>query len=352
MNIALCGGGTAGSVTPLLALWDELHIDQPRHSFLFVGTRSGFPEREMVSECHIPFTTLISGKFRRYLSLQTAVAPFLVAVGFIQAVVIFMRFQPDVIIAAGGYVSVPCVWAGWLLGKKIVFHQPDVKPGLSLAMSHYCCTKITTGFQATVDRIPGAKAIWTGNPTRVYARQGSKDLPSFPENLPLLLITGGGTGSLFMNKVLGGSLPHILERMNVTAITGKNKSPGFTANKRLRQFEFLKPRQLYQALATATIVVSRAGASILSELSDLRKASILVPLPHSPQEDNAALFSASHAAVVISQEEFSSSRLSREIDRLLQSPDDRAGLERAIARFSKPGSGKMIASIIRSLGSV
>src|SRR3989338_1608912 len=130
MKIVLTGGGTLGSVSPLIAVWQSLKEKDPSLETLFVGTKNG-PEREFVKTWGLEFASVPSGKFRRYLSLQNLVDPFKTAGGMLKAFFVLKKFKPDVIFSAGGFVSVPVILAGKLLGARVVIHQLDLKPTLS-----------------------------------------------------------------------------------------------------------------------------------------------------------------------------------------------------------------------------
>ncbi|MEK7067448.1 MAG: glycosyltransferase, partial [Patescibacteria group bacterium] len=191
-KILLTGGGTGGSVTPLLAVVDELRDFE----YLWIGTKYG-PEKEMIQKEGIEFKAIAAGKFRRYWSLRNLFAPFLVIVGFWQSLFIILKFKPDWIISAGSFVSAPVFWAGWLLRKKMIVHQQDARAGLANQLMAPLAKVVTVTFAKSLSDY-GEEARWIGNPTRNFklpTRLPDGQVSNFPflklkKNLPALLVLG------------------------------------------------------------------------------------------------------------------------------------------------------------------
>src|SRR3989338_25746 len=125
MKIILSGGGTLGSVSPLIAVWQVMKNQNISSEFLWVGTSNG-PEKAFVSEYKIPYRSIVSAKLRKYFSLKNIFTPSLVFIAFIQSFFLILKYKPKVIVSAGSFVSVPLVWAGWCLGVKSLIHQQDI----------------------------------------------------------------------------------------------------------------------------------------------------------------------------------------------------------------------------------
>lgn len=352
MKIILAGGGTAGSVMPLLAIATELKKQKQNTEFLFIGTRKGEPEIKILENYNIPFKPIFAGKFRRYFDLRNIMDIFLVIIGFFQSLQIISKFKPDLILGAGGFVQIPVCWAGWLLGRKIIIHQQDFRPSIANTLVKRIADKITVNFEKSIGDFPLNKTVWTGNPVRPDIWLGDRKRAYKTFNLkkgkPVVLITGGGTGALALNKIIYESLLKLLEFCQVIHLTGPSKGVNmesyFTKTddemksfiaENYHQYEFIR-EEIKDALAIADLVVSRAGLSSLTEFSVLGKAVILVPLPHTHQEENADYFGQKKAAIIIYQENLSPSILVNKIKELLDNRELLYNLSVNIKQIIKP----------------
>jgi len=327
--ILLSGGGTGGSVTPLLAMAAELikEDEQGKLNLLFVGTRSG-PEQEMVAAFNreigpLRFLTITSGKWRRYISFRNFLDVFKIIVGFFQAFFLLSRQRPAVVISAGAFVSVPLVWAAALKKIPVLIHQQDVRPGLANKLMAPFARVITVTFEKSIDDY-GARAIWVGNPTQELSPADKQTLIKEIRNKynlnfdqPVILITGGGTGAVAINKLVFKSVKELGARYQIIHLTGRGKSafPALEYNNYHFQ-EFVTPQEFLGLAVTADLIVSRCGMAALTEIAVLNKAAILIPMPNSHQVDNAAIFLKNQAALVLDQTELSSQKLIDEINRV------------------------------------
>lgn len=343
-RILLCGGGTAGPVTPLLAVVENLRVSARNKAesldVLWLGTVSG-PERELVEKAGIKFVAIPGGKLRRYFSLQNFTDLFRVFAGFIQAFKIIGDFRPHVILSAGGFVSVPTIVAGFVKGVPSLIHQQDYLVSLTTRMSAPFCKVITTSFASVANHL-GGKAVWTGQPVRTFLLNASKQESivklGLNKDLPVILITGGGTGALSLNQAVAEILPRILPIAQVVHLTGRGKTVEVNLSaelaSRYRQYEFLSD-EMAQAYGAADIVVSRSGASASFELAVLGKPVILIPLPDSPQVLNAREFGRNNAALVIDQSQ-AQDKLLDTIKNLLQDTELRQKLSTNISKMNPP----------------
>lgn len=330
MRIIFTGGGTLGSVTPLIALYEAL--SKPVQA-VWIGTRSG-PERELVCEYHMPFRAIFSGKLRRYLSIKNFFDPILFCIGMVQAARVISVFRPDYIIGAGGYVSVPVIWAGWLLKKKIIILQLDIQPSLTNLMTHFFAQKIALACEEQKIYFPARKSVVTGIPVRkkvhdlarqAYDREWRGPLRQAhgisDDALPVVLIVGGGTGALSLNHCVYDALGELTRISHVVHVTGKGKGSvpaGSYIRERYHAYEFLK-EELIEYAAFADCVVTRAGMGMLSELSVLGKPTIIIPIPQSHQEKNAVYFERQkHAAIYLVQNDITAEKFVRAIQRVLK----------------------------------
>jgi len=312
MKILFSGGSTMGSVMPLLALKNELQKENAK--FFWIGTKTG-PEKKVIKNAGIEFKSVYAGKLRRYFSLKNLMAPFLSLIGFFQSLFIILKFKPDVILTAGGFVCVPVVWAGWVLRKKIIVHQQDLKVGLANRLMAPLATKITVVFPEMAKSFCEKKVVVTGNPIRKIIFSGTKQAAiqkfNLEPDLPVLLIMGGGTGALIINKMVRQILADLVEFCQIIHITGKGKQFDFK-HPRYHQFEFLH-QELADAYAAADLVVSRAGFSSLTELAVLGKPTIVIPLPNEDQINNAKYFANKDALIIFEQENLTAEKLLNEI---------------------------------------
>lgn len=347
-KIFLTGGGTGGSVTPLLALAEELGSGE--YDFLWLGTKSG-PEREMVGRAGIEFKSIQAGKWRRYWSLKNFIDPFLVLVGLIRSLFIILSWRPDLIISAGSFVSVPVAFAGRLCRVPIIIHQQDARPGLANKLAAPLAKVVTVTFKKSLADY-GPKAVWTGNPIRrsLKIRNQKSEILNSSDELPTVLIMGGGTGARAINELVAESLPELTKFCDIIHVTGKNK----TGNRKLETgnykfFEFLNVDELAQAYVQADLVVSRAGMGVLTELSYLGKPTIIIPIPKSHQEDNAAIFAQAEAAVVFKQKELTPELFVKTIFDLFANKSELARLSANISQVIKRDAGQEMVGVVKRM---
>ncbi len=352
-TIIFSGGGTGGPVTPLLAVAAELLKDDPNLNLIFVDTNSG-PAKELTakfSEGKIKFISLASGKWRRYLSYKNILDIFKLILAFFKSLGILKREKPDLIISAGGFVSVPVVWAAACKKIPILVHQQDIRPGLANKLMAPFARVITVTFEKSLVDY-GPRAVLTGNPLKDisgYREQGvaTRNRYGFKIDQPLLMVIGGGTGALAVNNLIAESLPELLSICQVVHLTGNGKKIATeTKDNRYQAFEFLDHNEVLSLMAAADLVISRCGFGVLTELSSLGKATILIPMPHTHQEDNAALFKTRDAGIVLDQIELTPEKLRAEIARLLSDSKLRASLGRNISKIMKPAGAENIAAIV------
>ena len=279
-KIVLTGGGTAGHVSPNLALIP--HLLQAGYEIDYIGTEKGI-EREMISRVpQVHYHAVKSGKLRRYFSWQNFTDPFRVLAGAVQSARLMGKLKPNVVFSKGGFVSVPVVFGAWLHRIPVVCHESDLTPGLANKLCRPFARKFATTFPECADAL-GAKAEMTGTPLRPELFRGSRArglaLLGFTGEKPVLLMMGGSLGAQSVNKVLREALPELLKRFDLCHICGKgNLEPALEGTQGYRQLEFAD-KELPDLLATADLVLSRAGSNALCEFQALGKPMLLVPYP-------------------------------------------------------------------------
>jgi UDP-N-acetylglucosamine--N-acetylmuramyl-(pentapeptide) pyrophosphoryl-undecaprenol N-acetylglucosamine transferase len=297
-RVLFTGGGTAGHVTPNIALL-EAAIGK-NWDVAYVGSTAGI-EREMIGVLGIPYYAVASGKLRRYFSWQNFIDPFFILWGMLQSLVLCLRLRPDVVFSKGGFVAVPLVVAAWLLRVPVISHESDVTPGLANRLTYPFCRKICVTFEATKRYLPGGKVNVTGTPVRQSlvagdAAAGLKFL-GFSGEKPVLLVFGGSLGAAAINSQTRRALPGLLQAFDVVHVVGNGNLEASIEQsgsvKHYVQKEFIG-EQFGHVLAAAAVVVSRAGANSLYELLMARKPHLLIPLgkaaSRGDQLDNARVF--------------------------------------------------------------
>lgn len=351
-KILLTGGGTGGSVAPLLAVYDELK-NENMFEFFWLGTKFG-PEREMVERAGIKFKAIIGGKWRRYFSLKNLADIFKIKLGFFQALFIMLKWRPDLVMSAGSFISVPVVWVAWLLRVPVLIHQQDIIPGLANKLMAPFAKAVTVVFEKSLADY-GEKAVWTGNPVRKQLTINNYELRIYNfkinKSLPVVLIVGGGTGAEAINRLVVDNISELTKFCRVIHITGKNKF-GVNSGSRVagyEAYEFLDADNMAEAMRTADLVVTRAGLGFLSELSYLGKPSIIIPMPDSHQEANAEFFKSRKAAIVIEQKYLTAAGFTQMIKDLLFDEKMLGRLAANMKSAMKPGANRQMVEIIENL---
>lgn len=347
------GGGTGGPVTPLLAVATELLQDDKNLNLIFVGTKTG-PVKELIDNFEggkIKFITLPSGKLRRYFSLQNFFDIFKIISAFFISLKILKLERPDLVMSAGGFVSVPLVWAAACKNIPILIHQQDMRAGLANKLMAPFARIITVTFEKSLIDY-GPRAVLTGNPL--------KDISSYQQNTietrnrfrlkidePLVMVIGGGTGAVAINNLIIESLPDLLSFSQVLHLTGKDKKTKTDIkNSNYHSFDFLSHDEALSLMATADLIISRCGFGTLTELAALGKPTILIPMPHTHQEDNANLFKSREAGIYLDQTSLTAQKLTEEIKKIILDAKLRGTLSRNISKIMKPGAAQNIAAII------
>ena len=223
-RIILTGGGTAGHVTPNIALLPRLK--ELQYDIHYIGSYNGI-EKELIEQFGIPYHGISTGKLRRYLSVRNFTDPFRVVKGLGEAKNLIKILKPDVIFSKGGFVSVPVVAAGKRRHVPTIIHESDMTPGLANKLSFPSATKICCNFPETLSLLPDGKAVLTGSPIRQELLSGDKykarDLLNFHSDKPVIMIIGGSLGSVTVNEAVRGILPELLKSYQVIHLCGSGK---------------------------------------------------------------------------------------------------------------------------------
>ncbi len=323
-RIILTGGGTAGHVTPNIALLPRLkELD---YDVQYIGSLDGI-EKKLIEELSIPYYGIASGKLRRYFDPKNFSDPFKVIKGYFQARKLLKSLKPDVVFSKGGFVAVPVVLAAKHRHIPVIIHESDMTPGLANKLSIPSANKICCNFPETLSHLPEGKAFLTGSPIRQELLSGNKlaalKFCGFTANKPVLLIIGGSLGSAAVNTAIRNILPQLLKTFQVIHLCGKDKiDESLIKTEGYVQFEYIK-QELADLFALADVVVSRAGANAICELLALRKPNLLIPLSAAASRGdqilNAASFKRQGFSEVLEEETLSSEALLRTIQTLYES---------------------------------
>lgn len=313
-KIILTGGGTAGHVTPNIALLPALA--EAGFEAAYIGSYDGI-EKKLIEEFNIPYYGIATGKFRRYLDLKNLTDPFKVIKGYGEALKLMQELKPDIVFSKGGFVSVPVVLAAKAKKIPVISHESDMTPGLANKIAKPAATKICCNFPETADLLPKDKAVLTGTPIRQELLMGNRlaglDFCGFTSDKPVIMVVGGSTGAVHVNDAVRAILPRLLEKFQVVHLCGKgkldesyNNTPGYI------QFEYVN-KELRDVFAAADIVISRAGANAICELLALRKPNLLIPLSakasRGDQILNANSFKSQGYSVVLEEENMTAETL-------------------------------------------
>ncbi|WP_066824233.1 undecaprenyldiphospho-muramoylpentapeptide beta-N-acetylglucosaminyltransferase [Clostridium tepidiprofundi] len=317
----MTGGGSAGHVTPNLALIPKLK--EKGYQIEYIGSENGI-ERKIIQEENIPYYSISTGKLRRYFDLKNFTDPFKVVKGILEAKKIIKKVKPCLVFSKGGFVSVPVVIGAYLNGVPVVAHESDITPGLANKISSKYSKKICVTFPETLEHIKDNKGVLTGTPIRYELLQGSRlegiRLCNFKSEKPIIMVIGGSLGSAIINETIRNSLKELLKNYNIIHICGNgNLDNKLTNVDGYRQFEYVK-YELKHFLAASDYVISRAGANTIFELLALKKPNILIPLSakasRGDQILNANSFKKNGFSIVIQEDDLNTEILLEEIKHL------------------------------------
>ena len=278
-KIILTGGGTAGHVTPNIALLPGLR--EADFDITYIGSYNGI-EKQLLKEQKIPYYGISSGKLRRYFDIKNFSDPLKVVKGFGQSIRLMRKLKPDIVFSKGGFVSVPVILAAKFCHVPSIIHESDLTPGLANKLAIPNAAKVCCNFPETLKYLPEEKAVLTGSPIRSELLTGNKEnarrLCGFTKEKPVLFIVGGSSGSKFINDTIRGLLPELLKTYQVIHMCGKgNIEAALDRTAGYKQFEYIG-KELNDIFALADLVISRAGANSICELLALHKPNILIPL--------------------------------------------------------------------------
>ncbi len=340
-EIIIVAGGSGGHITPALAVASEFN----KKNILFLCSKKAL-DQKIISEAGYEYKKMLSGKLRRYFSWQNFIDFFLFLAGIFQSFFFLLINRPKIIFSKGGFVSLPVGISAWILRIPFILHESDAKMGLA--------NKILSRFaKKTLTAMPSKKHTHAGTPIRKEILRGKKDKAQKFLNFknpkkPLIFIIGGSQGALVINKKIKKIQRKFEKIANIAVLTGHGKKI-FKNSDSLKAFEFLN-KEYSHVLTLSDLVISRAGANSIAEISATKKPCILIPLPGSAnnhQEKNAKLLEQKKACIYLSQKNLNEQKLFKTIENLLKNKQKQLVLKKNISKLFNPNSSKKIAEEIK-----
>ena len=349
-RIVLTGGGTAGHVSPHLAVLP--YLLKEGYDVHYIGTRDGI-EHQLMDLPGVTYHTVKSGKLRRYHDWKNFTDPFRVIAGAFQSARLMRTLKPDVLFSKGGFVSVPVVFGAWLHHVPTLCHESDLTPGLANRICSRFADKVAATFPECAKTL-GKKGVLTGTPLRDGLFLGKREkglaFAGFDGKKPVLLMMGGSLGAQSVNRVLRAILPELTREMDVIHICGKgNLDEKLKVTRGYFQAEFVQD-ELPDVIAAADLVLSRAGSNALCEFAALHKPMLLVPYPKGASRGDQILNAESYRArglcQVLLQENMNEQSLLNALKRLYT---DREQLSRALSQEGTLNGTQKILDLIHEI---
>ncbi|MDD6795116.1 MAG: undecaprenyldiphospho-muramoylpentapeptide beta-N-acetylglucosaminyltransferase [Clostridiaceae bacterium] len=351
-KIVMTGGGTAGHVTPNLALVPSLK--EKGFEISYIGSKDGI-EKKIVTEAGIKYYGISSGKLRRYFDLKNISDPFKVLKGIFDARKILSKEKPDVVFSKGGFVSVPVVIAASMKKIPVVAHESDITPGLANKLASPFCDKLCVTFRESLKYVKGNKGVLTGSPIRKEIFNGSKakalKICDFTGEKEILFVMGGSLGSKVINDVIRKNIDELLKKFDIIHICGKgNIDEGYKKYKGYKQFEFVS-EELPDLMNASDYIISRAGANSIFEFLALKKPTLLIPLSKKASRGdqilNANSFKKEGYSLVMEEEEITSESFMKKVKQLVEKKKEL--INNMEKRKDKVGNVAVIDTIMASI---
>lgn len=278
-KIVLTGGGTAGHVTPNIALLPALR--EAGYEVYYIGSYNGI-EKSLIEAENIPYYGIATGKFRRYFDWKNLSDPFRVLKGIGEARKIIRKIDPDILFSKGGFVAVPVVLAANKCHVPVIIHESDMTPGLANRICLKYARKICCNFPETLSHVPEGTGVVTGTPIRDELKRGSAAkgfaFTGLDSNKPVILVMGGSQGAVRVNNCVRAALPELLKKYQVVHLCGKGHlDESLKDTEGYRQYEYIR-EELPDLYAMCSLMISRAGANAICEISTLAIPNLLIPL--------------------------------------------------------------------------
>jgi UDP-N-acetylglucosamine--N-acetylmuramyl-(pentapeptide) pyrophosphoryl-undecaprenol N-acetylglucosamine transferase len=296
MKVILIGG----HLSPALSLLEELKNEEViffGRKYSFEGDKALSLEYQLVEELNIPFVSITTGRLQRKLTRHTFSSFLKLPIGFFQSINALIKYKPDVVLGFGGYISIPVILASFVLRIPAVIHEQTLEAGFANKILSRFAQKICISWESSFPFFPKEKTVLTGNPIRKELFEKNTNEFNFKNNLPIIYITGGSSGSHAINEIVSKVLKKILSISNIVHQVGDAKEfNDFEKLLKLKDeiketegnyklMKFLNSNHASEVLNKADLVVSRSGINTVAELIYLKKPSLLIPLPFSQKNE-------------------------------------------------------------------
>ncbi|WYP26629.1 undecaprenyldiphospho-muramoylpentapeptide beta-N-acetylglucosaminyltransferase [Alkalihalobacillus sp. FSL W8-0930] len=326
-KIVFTGGGSAGHVTPNIAIMDSL--DPSVWDISYIGSHTGI-EKELIARTNIPYDSISSGKLRRYIDLKNATDAFRVLKGILDARKVLKKRKPDLVFSKGGFVTVPVVIAASSLKIPVFLHESDLTPGLANKIAQRFTTRIFTSFEEAAAHFPADKTTAIGSPIRRELLEGNPkhglDFLGFRPGKPVLTIMGGSLGAKAVNEAVRAALPELLTEFQIVHLCGKGHlDPSLNEQSGYKQFEYVHD-ELSNLLAATSYVITRGGSNAIFEFLALKKPMLIIPLSRSQSRGdqilNAKSFEKKGYSLTLEEENVTKESLLDHLTRLKENETD------------------------------
>lgn len=355
--LMVAGGGTGGHIYPAIAIAREYLARDAARSVVFVGTERGL-EKTIVPKAGFPLEFIDVGGLKGKGGLDLVKNVFRVPKGFIQAWKLIGKHKPSAVLGVGGYSSGPVLLAAKLRGVPTIVHEANAFPGLANRTLARLVTTVAVAFPEAGPRMKRKDAVVTGNPIRAEFFKAQRQPTT--DNRQRLVLFGGSQGSRILNDTMTGALlflARLKDTLQIVHQTGPNELEKVQAAYRTSAFAatarvvpYLDP--IVDQIASADVVVCRAGAMTIGELAAIGRAAILVPFAaatNNHQEMNARVVERAGGAVVITENELSPERLAGAISEILADPQRAARMGAAAKTLAMPEATKTIVDLVERI---
>jgi UDP-N-acetylglucosamine--N-acetylmuramyl-(pentapeptide) pyrophosphoryl-undecaprenol N-acetylglucosamine transferase len=370
MKLLFTGGGTGGHFYPIIAIVEEIkkiaNEEKLVEPTLYYMSDSPY-DRNVLIDNNLIFKQIPAGKLRRYFSIENFTDIFKTIFGIIKAFFVIFKIMPDVIFGKGGYGSFPALFVAKIFGIPVVIHESDSVPGKVNTWAGKFAKRIAISYPEAVSYFPEKRTALIGNPVRKgimkTEREGARQFLNFEKEIPVVLILGGSQGSQIINQTILDILPKLVEKFQIIHQAGefnleevKKLSESLLKNNqfknRYRPFDYLNDEAIRMSAGSADIVVSRAGASAISEIASWGLPSVIIPISDSNgdhQRKNAFDYAKSGSAVVIEEKNLTGSVLFFQLEKLLENKEKLSQMSESAKSFAKPDSAYKIAKEILNI---
>ena len=356
MRVVISAGGTGGHIYPAIAIINKIKEHEPKSEFLYIGTTNRM-EKDIIPEMGIKYIGIEIGGLKRKITLEN----FKVLKKFLDArkkcLKTIKEFDPDIVIGVGGYVTAPVIWAGKKLGKKAFIHEQNSVVGLSNKYLSRYVDKVGVSFESTINDFPKNKAILTGNPCSENAlkmKSANKEDYGLTKNKKLVLIVMGSQGSKTINdKILSFINKFENKEYEVMFITGETYFKTISKIKHPKNVKIVSYiKNLPSLMKSADLIVTRAGASTMSEITVLGLPAIFIPSPYVPnnhQYKNAMDLVKKDAGLILEEKNFNSDNLISMIDDILSNEKKYNEMQNKLKELGIKDSSERIYKILKDM---